>query len=105
MAVAHPSHLIWFANLAVLFAWFLIADSLLNDGSKVAAVLVSGLALVIAASFLLPVGIVDNAGGVPVPILSRGAGYWLWLVSMLSAFASAVLLPVQSPTDRSSATG
>ena len=53
-----------------------------------------------AASFLLPVGIKDNEGGVAVSIVSRGAGYWLWLASMICGFVSAMLLPVQASAAR-----
>ncbi len=104
LTIPHPPHLIWLANPILLLSWILIAASLVNKsyGLKVAAVSTSGLALIVATSFLLPVSIVDNEGGVPVSIMSRGAGYWLWFVSILIAFASATLLPFQA---RSTTTG
>src|SRR5262245_30785315 len=66
-AVPHPSHLIWLANPALLTAWILTALALVEPpdasnatpGLKTAAVLVSGLALIIAACFLLPVSILN----------------------------------------------
>jgi hypothetical protein len=97
-----PSHLIWLGNPTLLIAWVLIAIALLEashesrvaSGLKTAAVLASGLALIVAACFLLPVSIVANEGGVPNAVTSRRAGYWLWLGSMICAFASAMLLLV-----------
>jgi len=97
-----PAHLIWLANPMLLIAWVLIATALLGashesrvaSGLKTAAVVASGLALVGAACFLLPVSIVANEGGVPNAVTSRRAGYWLWLGSVICAFGSAMLLPV-----------
>jgi hypothetical protein len=102
VAFPRPSHLIWLANPTLLIAWVLIATALVEgshesrvaSGLKTAAVLASGLALIVAACFLLPVSIVTNEGGVSNAVTSRRAGYWLWLGSMLCAFASAMLLPV-----------
>jgi hypothetical protein len=99
-AIPHPSHLIWLANPALLTAWILTALALVEPpdasnatpGLKTAAVLVSVLALIIAACFLLPVSILNNEGGVLNAVTSRRAGYWLWLASMLCAFASALWL-------------
>jgi hypothetical protein len=102
LIMPHAPHFIWLANPALLVTWILIAKALGDQsyGLKVKAVLASGLALILAASFLLPVGIKDNEGGVAVSIVSRGAGYWLWLASMICAFVSAMLLPVQASAAR-----
>jgi hypothetical protein len=95
MLVGHPAHFLWLANPAVLTAWILMAVSLAegSKATKVIAVSASGLALVLAAGSLLPLSIVANEGGVPEQIGSREAGYWLWLTSMLAAFAGAIFLP------------
>ena len=90
--------------LAVQGGLLLIATSL-PDGTRgpvVAALVASGAALTIAACFLLPVGVVNNEGGVAVPVSRREAGYWLWLTSMFAAFASAALLLVQNPSLKTS---
>jgi hypothetical protein len=111
----HPAHYIWLANPILLIAWLLIALAFLKashepkswheprpeSGLRMAAAVISGLALAVCACFLLPVEIVDNEGGVPVGVTSRKVGYWLWLSSMLCAFASAMLLP--APVGTSSA--
>jgi len=34
-----------------------------------------------------------SEGGGPSPITSHGAGYWLWLGSIVLALASALLMP------------
>jgi hypothetical protein len=100
----HRTHLIWLANPILLVAWLLIATALRRETTArtVAALLVSSLALLVAANFLPPVGIVDNEGGVAVGVTSRAAGYWLWLVSMVAAFAATVLLPTQASSPKSS---
>jgi hypothetical protein len=108
-ASQNAPHLIWLANPVLLVGWVLVLAALTDgssrgiDGSSrgivVAAVWASGFALAIAAFSLRPIGIVDNEGGVAVPIVSRGAGYWLWLLSMVCAFASAILLPVRSASE------
>jgi hypothetical protein len=98
-------HLIWLANPVLLVAWVLISAALADGSSEatkaivVAAVFASGFAVAISAFSLLPVGVVDNEGGVPVPMMRRGAGYWLWLLSIACAFASAILLPFRSASE------
>jgi len=93
--IGHPAHFLWLANPALVTAWILMAISL-SEGSKttkVIAISTSSIALVLAASFLLPATIMANEGGVPEPIRSREAGYWFWLTSILVAFAGAIFLP------------
>jgi hypothetical protein len=100
MLIGHPAHFLWLANPAVLTAWILMAISLSagSKATKVIAIAASSIALVLAASFLLPVTIVANEGAVPEQIRSREAGYWLWLTSMLIAVAAAILLPTSRQT-------
>jgi hypothetical protein len=102
----HPANLIWLANPALLIAWGLIAVSLRAGRPSstrarslgVAAIWTTGFALLVAACFLLPVTVMGmghtGSGMYPDAIDSRGAGYWFWLASMASAFASAIHLPV-----------
>jgi hypothetical protein len=83
-----------------MVAWVLIAVALLeqSNGLRAAALWTSGIGAIVAACFLLPVDIVNNEGGVPVGVTRRAAGYWLWLISMLCALASSMLLPVRLPS-------
>jgi hypothetical protein len=107
----HPANLIWLANPAQWIAWGLIAASLRatkhpSSRSRAlsgTAVWTSGLALFVGACFLLPVIVMGTGNGIsigPDPIGSRGAGYWLWLASMASAFASALHLPALADSGR-----
>jgi hypothetical protein len=96
----HPPNLIWLANPALVIAWVLIAISVRSpQPMRRSALTSSGLALLLAAWFLLPVtvmGMGDGSGLYAEPVGSRGAGYWLWLASTASAFAGALLLPVKN---------
>jgi hypothetical protein len=99
----HSSHLIWLANPILMVSWLAIATSLRyrTTGDRVPALVMSGLALVVAACFLLPVGVrPPSDAGVPFGVSHRAAGYWLWLASMVAAFAAAVVLPVRAPSLR-----
>jgi hypothetical protein len=99
----HSSHLIWLANPILLVAWLAIATSLRYraTGDRVPALVLSGLALVVAACFRLPLGVrPPSDAGVPVGVSHRAAGYWPWLASMVAAFAAAERLPVQAPSAR-----
>jgi hypothetical protein len=95
MLFAYPTHFIWLANPALLIAWIVIAASLRNGSPALrsAAIWTSWFGLILAASFLLPVRIVANEGGVATAVGSREAGYWLWLASMFCATASARSIP------------
>ena len=78
----------WFANPCLLIAWISILDS-----RRRVATAVAGVAAVLGSSFLAGRSIQISEGGpTPDPIRSYGAGYWLWLGSLVLAFLSAVLI-------------
>ena len=78
----------WFANPCLVFSWAF----LLGTGRRVALVL-TGLATALSLAFLLGNSVQISEGGGPSPITSHGAGYWLWLGSIVLALASALLMP------------
>jgi hypothetical protein len=95
LMVRQLSHFIWLANPGLLFTWIVTVSALVSgsQSSKIVAIGLGAFSSLLAASFLLGVSVIDNEGGVPIPVQSVEIGYWLWLGSIACAFAGAVLLP------------
>jgi len=89
------ANLAWLANPLLLTAWY----SIFTQGGKQAKSL-SLLSLIAAGSFLLMRTVVNNEGGIPVPITGYNSGYWLWLtsigVALLAAFVTKPATTVQA---------
>ena len=83
----------WFANPCLIVAWAF----LLGSGRRIAMILAS-LATVLSLAFLAGRSVQISEGGGPSPITSHGAGYWLWLGSMVLALASALVASRVSPS-------
>ena len=71
----------WLANPLLFWSWiaFMFKDS--KNYFIILSLILSILAFLASVSFLGFDKIVDNEGGVAVPILHRHIGYWLWLTS------------------------
>ena len=74
----------WLANPILFASWIVIWQR-----EKRLSVVLSSVALMFAAAFLLMGTVVTNEGGVPSPITGFKIGYWLWLGSMVAAWAAA----------------
>lgn len=72
-------HFTWLANLIWLIAWLAIYID-----KPVAALSISVAAFLLAGSFVFHETIVWNEAGLPSAIRHYGAGYYLWLVSILA---------------------
>ena len=84
---ASLANLTWFANPMLFLAWILVFQR-----RKEAACLLSLASLVIAASFLLMNKVATDESGNLSIITGYKSGYWLWVASMGTAFASALVL-------------
>jgi hypothetical protein len=65
----------------------------LLDSRRSVAVVLAGVATALSLAFLLGRAVQISEGGDASPITSYGAGYWLWLASIVVALASALLTP------------
>jgi hypothetical protein len=79
----------WFANPCLLLAWMLTLARL----RRAAGLAFAGIGCLLGASFLLGTSLQISEGGGPSTIVSRGAGYWLWLASLCLAVLGAAALP------------
>ena len=77
---------IWLANPILFAAWYAIFVR-----RRLPALVLSTVAQLIGASFLLVTDVVTNEAGLPFPVTGYGAGYWLWLASMFSACVAALM--------------
>jgi hypothetical protein len=78
--------LAWLANPFLITSWIVIYR---NPKLSLRA---SILATIFALSFLFFKNVMDNEGGVPVPIVSYLLGYWLWLASSFVMLAGNLIL-------------
>jgi len=78
------SNLAWVANPLLFAAW----HSIFTRRGKQAKSL-SLFSLIAAGSFLAMQTVINNEGGVAVPITGYNAGYWLWVTSIGVAFLAA----------------
>jgi len=92
----------WYANLLLFAAWGYIKLKM-----KIPACIASSAAVILSFSFLFAVDVIVDEGGGKQVINGYLTGYWLWLLSMIFAFISAVLmrkndnsLQVQSKVDQ-----
>jgi hypothetical protein len=79
----------WLANPCLLLAWIFLLVSLRRPAVALAVV-----GLLLGAAFLLGTSLqMSEGGGPPSEIVTRGAGYWLWLGSLGAAFLGALSVP------------
>ncbi|MDB5335220.1 MAG: hypothetical protein JWN70_839 [Planctomycetaceae bacterium] len=91
----------WLANPALAVAWLLMLTKPGRISQIILAVLATGLAL----SFLLYPEILANEAGGRTRITGYGAGYWLWISSMVTAAVGATgAMIFQSPRSASPTT-
>lgn len=74
----------WIANPILFLSWLFIWQR-----DRRLSLAFSGAALIVAAAFMLMPNVVNNEGGVAVPITGLRLGYWLWLASMVVAVLAA----------------
>jgi hypothetical protein len=92
-----PVHWTWLANPALFAAW--IAQ--LAQG-QIPAVILSFMAFIIAISFLVQRAIITNEAGITSPVTGYGAGYWIWLASIVvSWFNSMATIELSSKSSNS----
>lgn len=91
LGIGRLANLTWLANPLLFFGW-LFAPS----GPRFLAVSFCGAALMSSGAFLFATEATGSGpGGVlrEADLVSRGAGYWLWLASSATALAAALLFP------------
>ena len=88
VGVSFPN-LIWLANPALFLAWILIWQRRARW-----AQILAGIALVLAASFMLAETIVASTSGMPSKITGLAIGYWFWLASIAAACGAAATLTI-----------
>ena len=81
----------WLANPLLVLSWILCLR-----GELRAAVIVSAAAVLLALSFLLHSTIVTSEAPTYEAVAGYGAGYWLWLASMLIMAAGSLRLYLAS---------
>jgi len=74
----------WFANPLLLAAW--IAALLAR---RMPALILSGAALALGASFMFETTVITNEAGMANPVTGLREGYALWLASMAAATVAA----------------
>jgi len=80
-----PYGIPWLANPLLILSWIM-----LNQRMKT-SLLLSFLAILFSASFLLYKQMPENEGGSTSEITGVGLGYWLWLSSCISFFLGALI--------------
>jgi hypothetical protein len=83
------SNLLWLANPALFVAWFFIWQR-----QGVWASILGGVALALAAAFMLVDSIVASESGMPSRITGLALGYWVWLASIAAACGAAGILTI-----------
>ena len=90
LGVPRLANLTWIANPLLLFGWLFAPNGPrpLSASFCVAALMVSG-------AFLFATEVVGSGVGVlrEADLVSRGTGYWVWLASIATALAAALLFP------------
>ncbi len=89
----NPANMAWLANPLLLAAW--IATWM---GRRVPAFIVGFAALVLAVSFSFAKTVIANEAGIASSVTGLRLGYWLWLASMATACAAALLAGRPSTT-------
>ncbi len=84
----------WLANPLLILSWILLGKKL-----KLAMLLCVG-AFILALSFLLAGEVTANENGQQHQIVSRNAGYWLWLTSMLVMVFGTFWLQLKENTQK-----
>lgn len=82
-----PYGIPWFANPLLIIAW-----ALTFRNKRITPIILSFLASIFSASFLLFHVIPANEGGGTANIIAIGIGYWLWLASCITYFIGTVIM-------------
>jgi hypothetical protein len=96
-----PSRFIWLANPMLLVTWALVAIAHLvrRQSAAIWAARCALITLLVAVAFMVHPWVKNpySTGGGAERIASYGAGYWLWLASMVCAFLSAIIAETVDP--------
>ena len=83
------SNVAWLANPALFLSWYFIWRR-----KRVWAQMLAGIALVLAAAFMLMDTIVAGTSGMPSKVTGLALGYWFWLASIAAACGAAGILTI-----------